>query len=96
MKLDFGNDVPLGANPKLYLHIKNKSAIATVFSVNAEHFFSKPPTPPEAKNRPQLSRYLSWIYRQIVSFVSSHMRLYILVAFYQNKGDNPFIKLQFS
>ncbi|KAL5006767.1 hypothetical protein ScPMuIL_015573 [Solemya velum] len=53
-RLDFGNDVALGSNPKLFLHITNKSAIATVFSVSAEHFFSKPPTPPEAKNRPQL------------------------------------------
>ena len=47
--LDFGSDVPLGANKKCYVYVKNNSAITAPFRLNVEHFYAKPPTPPDGR-----------------------------------------------
>ncbi|CAC5401955.1 unnamed protein product [Mytilus coruscus] len=47
-KLDFG-EVLIGTTPKLYLHISNESAISAHYSISADYFIAKPPTPPQDK-----------------------------------------------
>ena len=47
--LDFGSDVPIGENRKCYVYIKNNSAITAPFSIHIEHFYAKPPTPPDGR-----------------------------------------------
>lgn len=57
-RFDFGEIVPRGTAPKMYLCLKNTSAIAAPYSVNIEHFTTRPPTPPEMRNTlaPKLKR----------------------------------------
>ena len=47
--VDFGPDIKMGEIVKQYLYIKNNSAITAPFSIHVEHFFAKPPTPPEKR-----------------------------------------------
>lgn len=37
----------LGSTGRLYLHIRNESAIAAPYTVGVEHFIARPPTPPQ-------------------------------------------------
>lgn len=46
LHLDFG-EVALGSTGRLYLHIRNESAIAAPYTVGVEHFIARPPTPPQ-------------------------------------------------
>lgn len=58
--LDFGDDNVIGSQPKCELYIKNRTAICAPFSVCVEHFYVKPPTPPEgSKPRESPSSSLS-------------------------------------
>nr|XP_022304299.1 deleted in lung and esophageal cancer protein 1-like isoform X2 [Crassostrea virginica] len=43
--LDFGS-VELGSTGKLYLHVRNESAITAPYTVSVDYFMAKPPTPP--------------------------------------------------
>jgi hypothetical protein len=44
-KLDFGESL-IGSTPKLFLHVRNESAISAHYSISADYFIAKPPTPP--------------------------------------------------
>lgn len=46
LHLDFG-EVALGSTGRLFLHIRNESAIAAPYTVGVEHFIARPPTPPQ-------------------------------------------------
>ncbi|XP_056008414.1 deleted in lung and esophageal cancer protein 1-like isoform X2 [Ostrea edulis] len=46
LHLDFG-EVKIGSVSKLYLHIRNESAITAPYSISVEYFSAKPPTPPQ-------------------------------------------------
>ncbi|XP_061179869.1 deleted in lung and esophageal cancer protein 1-like isoform X2 [Saccostrea echinata] len=46
LHLDFG-EVEVGSTSKLYLHIRNESAIMAPYTVAIEYFSAKPPTPPQ-------------------------------------------------
>lgn len=47
-KLDFGEAL-IGSTPKLFLHVRNESAISAHYSISADYFVAKPPTPPTDK-----------------------------------------------
>jgi len=47
-KLDFGEAL-IGSTPKLFLHVRNESAISAHYSISADYFIAKPPTPPTDK-----------------------------------------------
>ena len=49
IELKFGDKVELGSTPKLYLHVKNKTAVTAHYHLGLENFYSKPPTPPDAR-----------------------------------------------
>ena len=55
-ELNFGDAVKLGSSPKLYLHLKNNTAITTQYHLSLENFFSKPPTPPSQKKDEDMGR----------------------------------------
>lgn len=46
MKVDFGDDIPLGETIKRYVHICNQTAISAPFTVEVETFTATLPTPP--------------------------------------------------
>ncbi|KAK3108686.1 hypothetical protein FSP39_013370 [Pinctada imbricata] len=50
LSLDYG-EVELGKMPKIYLHLRNESAIVAPYTLNMDLFNAKPPTPPPGKNR---------------------------------------------
>ena len=57
LELNFGDKVELGSVPKLYLHIKNKTAITERYRISMSNFYSKPPNAPDtSKNEERPSR----------------------------------------
>jgi hypothetical protein len=70
-KLDFGESL-IGSTPKLFLHVRNESAISAHYSISADYFIAKPPTPPtdKASRRLDNSRFgLYYMYRYMLLYI---------------------------